>query len=156
MRTIVVLAFVTVACGPSDRPEPPARHDAPSASSSTGPDQIVLRIPRSGGAVRAFRYPQLDSVVWTSSSNAAPPGRVLAFDDEAGSLAYVDKNGVPGRIDLRSGVVGVASRAKLTSLASADGYSIYGISATGGVTRLTPTGDWSYTPPKRSMLSNAM
>lgn len=152
MRTIVVLALVTVACGPSDRREPPARHDAPSASSSTGPDQIILRIPRSGGAVRAFRYPQIDSVIWTSSSNAAPPGRVLAFDNEAGSLAYVDKNGVPGRIDLRSGVVGVASRAKLTSLASSDGYSIYGIAANGGVTRLTPTGDWSYTPPKRARL----
>jgi hypothetical protein len=29
-------------------------------------------------------------------------GRILAFDADAGSLAYVDKNGVPGRIDLRS------------------------------------------------------
>jgi hypothetical protein len=48
--------------------------------------------------------------------------------------------------------VGVASRAKLSSLASADGYAIYGIAANGNVTRLTPTGDWSYTPPKRARL----
>jgi hypothetical protein len=152
VRTIVVLALVTVACGPSDRRESPARHDAPSASSSTGPDQIILRIPRSGGAVRAFRYPQLDSVVWTSSTDAAAPGRVLAFDENAGSFAYVDRNGVPGRIDLRSGVVTVATRAKLTSLESADGWAIYGIAANGNVTRLTPTGDWTYTPPKRAKL----
>lgn len=152
MRTIVVLAFVLVACGPSDRRETPARHDAPSASSSTGPDQIILRIARSGGAVRAFRYPQLDSLIWTSTAKASPPGRILAFDAEAGSIAYVDRKGIPGRIDLRSGTVGVASRAKLSSLASADGYAIYGIAANGSVTRLTPTGDWSYTPPKRARL----
>jgi len=152
VRTIVVLAFVTVACGPSDRRESPARHDAPSASSSTGPDQIILRIPRSGGAVRAYRYPELDSVVWTSSSDAAAPGHILAFDDNAGSIAYVDRNGVPGRVDLRSGIVTVASRTKLTSLESADGWAIYGIAANGNVTRLTPTGDWSYTPPKRARL----
>src|SRR5688572_12632271 len=146
------MAFVLVACGPSDSRDTPARHDAPSASSSTGPDQIMLRIARSGGAVRAYRYPQLDSVIWTSTVKASAPARVLAFDENAGSLAYVDRNGLPGRIDLRSGTVGVASRAKLSSLASADGYAIYGIAANGNVTRLTPTGDWSYTPPKRARL----
>lgn len=152
MRTFVVLAFVLVACGPSDRSDSTARHDTPSASTSTGPDQIILRIPRSGGAVRAFRYPQLDSVIWTSSTDAAPPGRVLAFDADAGSIAYVDRNGFPGRIDLRSGTVGSASRAKLTSLASTDGWSIYGIDAKGSITRLTPSGDWTFAPPKRARL----
>ena len=152
MRTFVVLAFVLAACGRPDRSESTARHDTASASSSTGPDQIMLRIPRSGGAVRAFRYPQLDSAIWTSATNAAAPGRVLAFDADAGSLAYVDKNGVPGRIDLRSGTVGVATRAKLTSVASSDGWSIYGIAANGSVTRLTPSGDWTFAPPKRPRL----
>lgn len=84
--------------------------------------------------------------------DAAAPGRVLAFDPDAGSIAYVDSKGLPGRIDLRAGVVTIASRAKLTSLASNDGYSIYGIAANGNVTRLTPTGDWAYTPPKRARL----
>jgi cell division septation protein DedD len=151
VRATAVLAFVLVACGPSDRREDTGR-DAPSASTSTGPDQIILRIPRSGGAVRAYRYPKLDSLIWTSATNAAAPGRVLAFDSDAGSIAYVDRNGVPGRIDLRSGNVGVATRAKLTSLSSTDGYSIYGIAANGSVTRLTPTGDWSYAPSKRARL----
>ncbi len=152
MRTFVVLAFVLAACGRPDRSESTARHDAPSASSSTGPDQIILRIPRSGGAVRAYRYPQLDSVIWTSGTNASAPGRILAFDADAGSLAYVDKNGVPGRIDLRSGNVAVATRAKLTSVSSSDGWSIYGIAANGSVTRLTPSGDWTFAPPKRARL----
>ena len=152
MRTFVVLAFVLVACGRSERSDATARHDAPSASTSTGPDQIILRIPRSGGAVRAYRYPQLDSVIWTSAANAAAPGRVLAFDADAGSLAYVDRNGTPGRIDLRSGTIGVATRAKLTSLSSSDGWSIYGIAANGTISRLTPAGDWTFTPPNRARL----
>jgi cell division septation protein DedD len=152
VRTIVALALVLVACGPSDRRDTPARHDTPSASSSTGPDQIILRVPRSGGAVRAYQYPHLDSLVWSSSMSASPPGRILAFDADAGSIAYVDRNGIPGRIDLRSGTVSVASRTKLTSLASADGYAIYGIASNGSITRLTPTGDWSYALPKRARL----
>ena len=152
VRATVALALVLVACGRSERPETPAQHEAPSASTSTGPDQIILRIPRSGGAVRAYRYPQLDSVIWTSAANAAPPGDVLAFDADAGSLAYVDRKGVPGRIDLRSGTVGVATRAKLTSLASSDGWAIYGIAANGSVTRLTPSGDWTFAPPSRARL----
>jgi len=152
VRATVVLALVLVACGRSDRPEIPAQHDAPSASSSTGPDQIILRIPRSGGAVRAFRYPQLDSVIWTSGMDAAAPGGVLAFDGDAGSLAYVDRNGNPGRIDLRSGTVATATRAKLTSLSSSDGWAIYGIAGTSKVTRLTPSGDWSFEPPRRPRL----
>jgi cell division septation protein DedD len=152
VRTIVALALVLVACGPADRPDPAAGRDAPSASSSSGPDAIVLRIPRNGGSVRAYRYPDLDSLIWTSASPAAPPARVLAFDPEAGSVAYVDRKGVPGRIDLRAGTVGVATRAKLTSLSSADGWAIYGIAANGNVTRLTPTGDWSYEPPEPARL----
>ena len=151
MRTTVVLALVLVACGPSDSRET-AGHGAPSASTSTGPDQIILRMARSGGSVRAYRYPQLDSVIWTSSVNAAAPARILAFDENAGSIAYIDRNGIPGRIDLRSGTVGVATRAKLSSIASADGWAIYGIANNGNVTRLTPTGDWSYTPPAKARL----
>jgi len=152
VRTFVVLAFVLVACGRSDRSDATARHDAPSAPTSTGPDQIILRVPRSGGAVRAYRYPQLDSVLWTSANDAAGPARILAFDADAGSLAYVDSKGLPGRIDLRSGLVTTATRAKLTSLSSSDGWAIYGIAANGSITRLTPSGDWTFAPPKRAKL----
>jgi cell division septation protein DedD len=152
VRTTVALALVLVACGPADRRDPAAGRDAPSATSSSGPDAIVLRIPRRGGSVRAYRFPDLDSLIWTSAAPAGAPTRVLAFDPEAGSVAYVDRNGLPGRIDLRAGTVGVATRAKLTSLSSADGWAIYGIASDGDVTRLTPTGDWSYDPPDRARL----
>jgi hypothetical protein len=84
--------------------------------------------------------------------DAAPPARVLAFDDNAGSLAYVDRNGLPRRIDLRLGTVGIATRAKLSSLVSNDGWAIYGIANNGAVTRLTPTGDWTYTPTDKARL----
>lgn len=152
MRSLVALALVLVACGPADRRDPSARHDAPSASTATGPDPIVLRIPRDGGLVRAYLYPRLDSVIWMSGARAAAPARVLAFDQEAGSVAYVDRAGLPGRIDLRDGTVAPATRAKLRALSSADGWAIYGIAANGNVTRLTPTGDWTFEPPRRAQL----
>jgi hypothetical protein len=36
--------------------------------------------------------------------------RVLAFDDEAGSIAYVDAKGFPARIDFRQGVASTRPR----------------------------------------------
>ena len=154
MRTLSALALVlaVAGCGSSDRDgqqqRPAPTDDATSASPSPGPDPIVLRVARTGGTVRAFAYPQLDSAVWTSSDRAPAIGRVLAFDQENGSLAVVDAKGQPERIDLRSGGVSTASRVKLASLSSADGYAIYGVNA-GAVTRLTPNSPapWPYKPP---------
>ena len=52
-----------------------------------------------------------------------------------------------GAVARAPGGVSTASRLKLASLSSADGYAIYGINA-GAVTRLTPTGGaWPYKPP---------
>lgn len=139
-------------CGSSGRDDQQQQKAAPSddatsASPSPGPDPIVLRVARTGGTVRAFAYPRLDSAVWSSSERAPAIGRVLAFDQEGGSLAIVDAKGLPARVDLRSGGVSTASRLKLASLSSADGYAIYGVNA-GAVTRLTPNGaPWPYKPP---------
>lgn len=148
--SLLALALVlTAACGSDDRgARPPLHDDAPSVSSTQqGPDPIILRVARSGGTVRAFAYPRLDSAVWQSSDPAPALSRVLAFDQEAGRLAVVDAKGQPARIDLRSGGVSTASKAKLVSLSSADGYSIYGV-ANGAVTRLTPSAaPWPYKPP---------
>ena len=141
--------MLTAACGSDDRgARPPLHDDAPTATpTQQGPDPIVLRVARTGGSVRAFAYPRLDSAVWQSSDPAPALSRVLAFDQEAGRLAVVDAKGLPGRIDLRSGGVSTASKAKLASLTSADGYAIYGV-AGGAVTRLTPSGaPWPYKPP---------
>jgi cell division septation protein DedD len=113
----------------------------------SGPDQLALRFPRAGGVVRAFAYPTLDSVVWKSSAKAPPLDRILAFDEEAGSVAAVDAKGAPVRIDLRLGGVSRETRPKLAHLTSSDGSAVYGIGSDGSVTRLTPSGSWTFKPP---------
>jgi hypothetical protein len=84
-------------------------------------------------------------VVW-SADGAPAPARVLAFDDEAGSVAYVDAKGVPARIDLRQGAATTVTKTKLTGLASWDGSNIYGITSDGGVERYGPNGPWKWKP----------
>jgi hypothetical protein len=92
-------------------------------------------------------YPKLDSAVW-SVDEAPALERVLAFDADAGTIAYVDSKGFPGRLDLRETDVVKASKAKLTSLASANGSDIYGINPKGEIVRLNPSGgDWHFKPP---------
>jgi YVTN family beta-propeller protein len=44
----------------------------------------------------------------------------------------------------------MASRDKLGSLASANGSEIFGVDQKGGITRLSPEGDWEFTPPDRA------
>jgi hypothetical protein len=143
--TLLALALVLAGCS-SDRPADTAPRSAPSAQTPRGPDNLVLRIPRKGGTARVYAYPRLDTVVW-SASGAPAPARVLAFDDEAGEIAYVDGRGLPVRIDFRQGGVATLSRAKLTSLTSTDGSSIYAITAEGGVQRYAEGGNWKWKPP---------
>lgn len=119
---------------------------ARAASASRGPDQLALRLPIGGGTARAYLYPRLDSVVWSSASTPAVE-RVLGFDPDDGTVAVIGADGKPRRIDLRATAVRLASRAKLTALASANGSEIFGITGKGDVTRLSPEGDWSFEPP---------
>ena len=98
--------------------------------------------------MRVFAYPSLDSVVWTSSAPAPGVDHVLAFDDESGLLAYVDAKGLPGRVDFRLDDIATASKAKLSDIASIDGSTIYGLTRDGSVLRLTPSGDWTFKPPR--------
>ena len=144
MRKLVALALLVAGCGPSDRRESPA--SAASSSSNSGPDAIVLRVPRGGGNVRAFAYPNLDSLVWSAGMRAPAIGRVLSFDQEAGTLVYLDTAGAAGRIDFRLGLVGSATRARLTSVSSTDGSAVFGVSGDGDVTRITPAGTWAVDP----------
>jgi hypothetical protein len=146
VRPLIALALVLAACGQADRA--PAAHEAPSASSSRGPDLLVMRLPRAGGPLRVFAYPRLDSVVWTATDPAPPIGRVLAFDDEAGLLSFVDTKGVPGRIDFRLDNVSVATRTRLTGVSSVDGATIFGLTKDGSLLRTTPSGDWTFKPPR--------
>jgi hypothetical protein len=72
--------------------------------------------------------------------------RVLAFDDEAGSIAYVDAKGAPARIDFRQGTANTVAKTKLTVLASWDGANIYGVVDDGSVERYGPNGPWKWKP----------
>jgi septal ring-binding cell division protein DamX len=144
--TLLALVLAVAACGTGDRQETTTSRPTPSTATTRGPDNLVLRIARTGGTARVFAYPGLDSVVW-SGRGAPAPARVLAFDDEAGTVAYVDSRGFPARIDFRQDGTGVVSRAKLSSIASADGSSIYAIAGDGGVQRFSPSGTWKWKPP---------
>jgi Sporulation related domain. len=145
-KPLIALALMLAACGKSDRAATPAVSEASSASTMRGPDQIVLRFPRDGGQVRAFAYPQLDSVVWESSAKAPGIDRVLGFDGDLGSVAAVDTKGAPVRVDLRMGRVSRDAKPKLAELSSDDGSAIFGIDDSGSVVRLTPAGSWTYEP----------
>ena len=75
------------------------------------------------------------------------PARVLAFDDEAGEIAYVDGRGLPTRIDFRQGGAVTVAKAKLTAITSSDASSIYAIAADGAVQRYAESGAWKWKPP---------
>ncbi|HEX7937888.1 MAG TPA: SPOR domain-containing protein [Gemmatimonadaceae bacterium] len=135
------------ACGHSDRNIGAGIQSGHAAQAYAGPQALVLRIPRGGGAPRANAYPRTDSVVWTGDP-APTPVEVLAFDDESGSLAYRDVQGRAVLLELRLGTITVDSNPKISSLASANGSAIFGVKPDGSVIRTTPTGEWEYKPPQ--------
>ena len=139
-----MLALFCGAC--SDEKAAPERI-SPAARESRGADPLLLRVPRAGGTGRVYLYPNLDSAVWVVDE-APRIVRILAFDATQGTIAFVDSRGLPGRIDLRETDVRTATRVKLTSLSSANGSDIFGVTAKGEVTRLNPAGaDWKFQPP---------
>lgn len=143
MRRLLLLALLCTACS-NDKAAPDAT--PAQIQENRGSDVLLLRTPRKGGLASVFVYPKFDSAVWTDSAVPAVD-RVLAFDPDAGTIAFVDSKGLPGRIDLRMSEVRTASRAKLTSLSSVNGTDIYGINAKGEVLRLNPNGgDWRFKP----------
>ncbi len=152
MRRLLLLALLCAACN-SDRAAPD--RTTTSVVESHGPEPLLLRVPRGGGTGRVYRYPNLDSTVWTVDEVPAID-RVLAFDPDAGSIAVVDSKGLVGRLDLRETDVLKAARTKLTSLSSANGSDIYGINAKGEIIRLNPSGsDWKFKPavPARAVFA---
>ncbi len=142
MRKLVLTSLLVLAsaCGRSDG----ADASKVAALPSSGPDPVIVRIPRSGGVARAYRYPRLDSLVWRASEASPAIERVLAFDGENASLAYVGTSGIPGWLDLRIGTVRAAAKNAVSAITSADGSSIFGVTQTNQLVRYTPTGDWSH------------
>ena len=146
MRTsLIALGFALVACGRSEHPPAAAGTAAPSAR--RGADLLALRAPRSGGRVSVLAFPQLDSVVWTSTGKAPALERFLGFDDAAGVVLAEASSGAVVRIDLRLGNVTPDEAPKLHALASADGSAAFGVASDGRIIRLTPAGTWAFKPP---------
>jgi len=71
-----LLALLCAACN-GERAAPDRA--TPSAVENHGPEPLLLRVPRGGGTGRVYRYPKLDSTVWTVDEAPAIE-RVLAFD----------------------------------------------------------------------------
>lgn len=140
MRRFILIALLPFACtGERGTPE-----STTSGPSRPGTDALLLRVPRDGGRGRVYLYPRVDSAIWTSVRLPAI-NRVLGFDQEAGSISVVDGKGVPVRIDLRLNEAHSATKAKLTSLTSADGSNIFGVDAKNQVVRLEPSGTtWTF------------
>ena len=144
MRRYLLLALLCAACS-KERAAPDSTNV--QAVENHGPEQLLLRVPRGGGSGRVYRYPNLDSAVWVVDE-VPSVDRVLGFDPDQGTIAFVDAKGFPGRIDLRETDIGRASKAKLTSLTSANGTDIYGVNPKGEIVRLNPTAaDWHFRPP---------
>jgi cell division septation protein DedD len=137
------LVLALAACGHAD-----AGSHAPLTGGANGPDAVLLRMAGSGGIARAYRWGS-DSVLWSSPQRVSPVDRALAFDDAQGSLAFVNDKGVPARLDLRVGSYEAAATTALTALASADGWAIYGITPKHDVSRLTPSGTWTFKPDRQ-------
>lgn len=142
-----MLALVSVILIACDRDERPDASVPASGAMNTGTDQLAMRIPAAGGTARVFGYPALDSALWAAPAGLSAPARVLGFSPNGGTIVGVAKNGTPFRLDLRVG--GIDGQVKgLTGVTSADGSTIYGLTAKGAVRRLTPAGAWSYQPPR--------
>jgi hypothetical protein len=144
---LLASALALVSCGRDRAPSSSTQSGTTSAGVS-GPQPLVLRMARNGGPPRVSMYPRVDSVVWASADPAPSPDELLAFNDDAGSVAYRDSRGRPVMLELRLGTIAIASSRKLTGLASADGRSIFGITADGNVVRMTASGDWNWKPPQ--------
>jgi hypothetical protein len=148
VRRLLAFALVLAGCTGSDRSSRPTARGAESTAPARGPDALILRLPRAGGAARVSSYPNLDSTVWTASEAAPAPDHVLAFDADAGLISAADTRGLPFWIDLHIGSVTRPGRGKLTQLVSVDGSNIFGVGADGAVARFTPEGNWLLKPPQ--------
>jgi hypothetical protein len=122
----------------------PAGEGVAAFAAAYGQDPIALRVARGGGPVRAYQYPRLDSLIWTSTQSVGSQARVLAFDPEGGLEAFVDRSGIPGWVDLRVGTVKPSRTSKLTVMASVDAWSIFGVTRDTLVHRSTPSGEWEF------------
>lgn len=124
MRTrLIAIAVVLAACSTADE------RGAPAASTAAlGPDAIILRVPAPGGPARAYLYPALDTAIWTTRAPLPSQVLPLAFNIDAGTLAFRDSAGMAWRLTFGGGQVERAFPTALTEAVSLDGSTIFGTS----------------------------
>lgn len=140
-RLLSLSLLALVACSDS---RGPSGEGVAAFAAAYGQDPIALRVARGGGPVRAYQYPRLDTLIWTSTQSIGGQARILAFDPEGGLEAYVDRGGVPGWVDLRVGTVRPSRTTKPTLLTSNDAWAIYSVTRDTIVHRSTPSGEWEF------------
>ena len=135
---LLLLGLAVAGCGET-------RLTAGSVPTGVGPDAILLRVPREGGVVRAYRAGR-DSVLFESRERSPLTTAILGFDDFLGILLGRDTAGHAYSLDLRMGSVETLGSAVLTGAVRAEGSSVFGFDAQGRIIRVTPVATWSWTP----------
>lgn len=137
---LLLTGLAALACGETRLPS------STGALTGVGPDAILLRLPRTGGTVRAYRAGR-DSVLWTSRDRAPASSALLSFDEFLGLLVGRSTAGLVFSVDLRLGAVELLDSASLGRSVLAEGSSVYGLDAQRGIVRVTPVAKWEWTPP---------
>lgn len=139
LRPLLCAALAGLAaCGGADRPPP--RPTAAVARPAAGPATIAFRVARSGGPVRAYAWPALDSAFWQSETPLPPVARVLGFAPVAGRLVLQGAKGAVLWLDVRRNVLlppGPVLKQAIMTGASGD---VVGIDAAGMLVRWSANG----------------
>lgn len=139
---LLLLALAVAACGET-------RLTATSVPTGVGPDAILLRVPREGGVVRAYRAGR-DSVLWTSSGRTPSTAALIGFDDFQSVVLGRGTDGHAYAVDLRLGTVETLGSSTLAGVVRTEGGSVFGLDPKGSILRLTSVGTWSWAPPHRA------
>ncbi len=140
-RSLLLLTgLALLACGETRLPS------GSGGLTGVGPDALLLRAPRTGGYVRAYRAGR-DSVLWTSRDRAPATAALLGFDDFLGLVVGRAANGAVFSADLRLGAVEVLDSASLGRDVRSEGSSVFGLGRDGAIVRVTPVAKWEWTPP---------
>lgn len=116
-----------------------------SVPTGVGPDAILLRVPRDGGVMRAYRAGK-DSVLWTSSGRAPAAAALVGFDDFQSIVLGRDSLGRAFSVDLRLGAIETLGSTTLRGPVHSEGGAVFGLDADGQILRLTPVATWSWKP----------
>ncbi|HYV97207.1 MAG TPA: SPOR domain-containing protein [Gemmatimonadaceae bacterium] len=133
-----VSVLAIAACGDA---RPPADAPLPTLRATGGPEIVLLRVTRTGGFPRSYRWPALDVPAWTGADRLPAIERLLDFDEASGLLTFVATDGRAGRIDLRTGRFEVAAK-PLTNIAAGDGGAVFGSNSNGRIVSWAPSGEW--------------